>query len=481
MENNKYMKKFLKYATLILLLFVSFSFVFTGCGKDDDNDYEAPSADARVYGNGGLAVRKGEYLYFVNGYRTYTDVTKEEKTLSNADNVVRGAIYRTKLSATGDLTVDENGKIVADSVERVIDKIACFENGGLYIVGNYIYYATPNTQDDRSGNLLNKYVDYCRASLSNPSDREVLYTSDGEVTDGEWHVYGDNGNIYLVVKSAKKVVCIKNSDDAYDMITDFTAVKFWKNEDGHALADHEKYVYYTRAVGDNDSVTSGNVVARVKLGSSTEEVIKRDGTTNTLKDLKNGKIYYTDSDNKLRVATPTFGVVAGIGDKALTQKSYEEMYVVENNEASSTLNRILVVESSDSSKVLSYYDNGSWEKTTVATANMKILEVEGNYVYYYDSDNAAIYRVDIVSKEITKLTNGSNNFNFDVEKKMNFDVDVNYMYFLNGYTVESTTQYYLERVDLTHATPSHTFVGQFVDGEAPVEEDEDTENDDTNN
>ena len=107
------MKKFLRYATLILLLFVSFSFVLTGCGKKKGSDYDAPKADARVYGNGGLAVTKGDYLYFLNGYRTYADVTKEEKKLSNHENVVRGAIYRTKLSATGDLTVDENGKIVA--------------------------------------------------------------------------------------------------------------------------------------------------------------------------------------------------------------------------------------------------------------------------------------------------------------------------------------------------------------------------------
>ena len=207
----------------------------TGCGKKGNDDYDAPKADARVYGNGGLAVTKGDYLYFLNGYRTYADVSKTEKKLSNHENVVRGAIYRTKLSATGDLTVDEDGNIVAGSVERVIDKIACFENGGLYIVGNYIYYATPNTQDDRSGKLLNNYVDYCRANLSDPSDREVLYTSDGEVSEGEWHVYGDAGDIYLVIKSKDKVVCVKNSNDAYNMITNFTDVKFWINEDGHVL------------------------------------------------------------------------------------------------------------------------------------------------------------------------------------------------------------------------------------------------------
>lgn len=470
------MKKFLKYATLILLLFVSFSFVLTGCKKDDGDDYDAPSADARVYGNGGLAVTKGDYLYFLNGYRTYADVTKEEKTLYNHENVVRGAIYRTKLSATGDLTVDEDGNIVSSSVERVIDKIACFENGGLYIVGNYIYYATPNTQDDRSGNLLNNYVDYCRASLSDPSDRDVLYTSDGSVSEGEWHVYGEGSDIFLVIDTGSKVVCVKNGNDAYDMIDSYSSLDFWTNEDGHTLQDYEKYVYYTRALSDDDAVSGGNVLARVRLGSSDEEILSRDGSsTITIKDLKNGKIYYTNSDGKLRVATPTFGVVSGIGNTALTQKSYDNMYIVDNKDATSTLNRVLVYEESkeESGKdTLSYYDNGSWEKTLVISANMNILEVDGNYVYYYDTDESTIYRVDILSKVSTKLINGDNTFSFSADQTMNFDVDVNYMYFLNGYTVDSTTVYYLERVDMAYDAPTHTFIGQFVDGEEPVVEEE---------
>ena len=64
-------------------------------------------------------------------------------------------------------------------------------------------------------------------------------------------------------------------------------------------------------------------------------------------------------------------------------------------------------------------------------------------------------------------------------KFLKFDVDVNYMYFLNGYTIDETTVYYLERVDLTHSEPAYTFVGQFVDGEAP-EVEEDVESDENN-
>lgn len=470
------MKKLLKYTTLILLLFVSFSFVLTGC-KKDNNDPNTPLSTDKVYGNGGLAVTKGEYLYFLNGYRTYADVTKDDKNnLSNHQNVVRGAIYKTKLTATGDLNLDADGNIVEGSCERVVDQIACFENGGLYIVGNYIYYATPNTQDDREANLLNNYVDYCRVNLNNPSDRKVLYTSNGAVSNGEWHVYQMDNDIYLVIKNDAKVVCIKNANTK-DVVTmaDSSNVMFWDNEDGCAVTGHEQYIYYTRDLNDNDPVTSGNVVARVKLGTSDEEVIARDGNTYTIKDLKNGKIYYQDSSNKLRVATPLFSPV--IGDKTLTQKSYDKLYVIDNQDVNSTLNRVLVYETTTVNEAtvatLTYYDNGSWTGVEVYNGEgIEILDVDGNNVYFFR--NSAIYKFDILSRTETKLTNSEDALNFSASQTMCFDVDVNYVYILNGYTVESSSVYYLQRIDMAKTEPVNTFVGAFENGEAPVVE-EDTD------
>ena len=38
------------------------------------NGIELPNTNAGVTGNGGLAVQKGEYLYFVNGYTAVSDM-----------------------------------------------------------------------------------------------------------------------------------------------------------------------------------------------------------------------------------------------------------------------------------------------------------------------------------------------------------------------------------------------------------------------
>ena len=91
--------------------------------------------------------------------------------------------------------------------------------------------------------------------------------------------------------------------------------------------------------------------------------------------------------------------------------------------------------------------------------------------------DSSIYRLDILSGVETKLNNGDeSSLNFSASQKMCFDADVNYAYILNGYNVEGTTVYYLERVDMTTSSPVSVFVGQFEDGEAPVveEDEEDT-------
>lgn len=465
------MKKFIKNITLILLLVLSLSFVFTGCKKNTDNDI--PNSTDRVYGNGGLAVTKGDYLYFLNGYKSYLDVT----TASVNKNVVRGAIYKTKLTSTGaldmDYVLDENGDVKSSSVknvEKVVDRIACFENGGIYIVGNYLYYTTPNTQDNSTGNILNNYVDYCRVSLDNPQKEEVLYTSEGEVTEGDWAVYEMDCGVYLVINTGSKIVCIKNGDkkQTVTMAEDVTSVKFWANEDNHTLNDNEKYIFYTRDVKEDDTVTSGNVLAKVKIGTNNEQIVRADNSTSyTIFDVKNNSIYYTKSSNSnfLWVAKASdFS-----GETKLTYKSYDKKYIVQNDDANSTLNRVIVytASSSDGSDgVLAYFDNGSVEANVVLeNVNITILDVVGNYVYYYDS--STIYRVDILSKVATKLINGENSFNFSATQNMCFDVDGNYLYFLNGYTSGDSTLYYMERIDLGNPN-THTFVGKFADGEAPA-------------
>ena len=85
---------------------------------------------AKVSDNGGMAVKYGNYVYFINGYAG-------ETALNTYGDVVRGAICRT--------TLDKNGEPDYKSVKTIVSKNAFGEDktyGGIYIVNDYIYYNT---------------------------------------------------------------------------------------------------------------------------------------------------------------------------------------------------------------------------------------------------------------------------------------------------------------------------------------------------
>ena len=127
----------------------------------------------------------------------------------------------------------------------------------------------------------------------------------------------------------------------------------------------------------------------------------------------------------------------------------------------------------DSAKMkLSYYDNGSWDGVEFYNGDrFDIIDVDGNYVYYLL--NSSIYRLDILSKQSTLLnSNLENTLSFSNTQAMKFDVDGNYVYILNGYAVDTQTVYYTERIDMNTANPENVFIGQFVAGEQPVEDEE---------
>ena len=57
-----------------------FGVSFAACDKrsEKEKEFKYPSSSAEVIGNGGLAVQKGNYVYFVNGYKSISDVTSKK-------------------------------------------------------------------------------------------------------------------------------------------------------------------------------------------------------------------------------------------------------------------------------------------------------------------------------------------------------------------------------------------------------------------
>lgn len=171
---------------------------FVGCGGDnysykgdDLGTGFVADADAPASSNGGFAVEKGEYVYFINGSESYT-----------AENVygdvVRSALLR--ISKT-DLDAGNYG-----NVKTVVPSMFVAQNfnAGIYIYADryddeYVYYATPTTDKNLDGDVENSYIDFKRAKLDGtegPMKDYFVRLSDNAANYR--FVQVDNGDVYCL-------------------------------------------------------------------------------------------------------------------------------------------------------------------------------------------------------------------------------------------------------------------------------------------
>ena len=149
-------KRFIKIICGAVATVCTFGALFAaGCSKtvrlggiDFTPEFESIKAES----NGGFAVKKDKYVYFINGVQSNT-----------ADNTYgtpeKGAIYR--------ISEDNLNSHNYAAVDCVVPQIAYnFDyNTGLFIYGNYIYFATPSVNKDSEGKVYSDVLELKRAKL----------------------------------------------------------------------------------------------------------------------------------------------------------------------------------------------------------------------------------------------------------------------------------------------------------------------------
>ena len=136
-----------------------------GCGNFYGNgslSTEGVFTEADAESNGGFAVTKGDYLYFINGIEGNTAVNDYGKP-------VKGTICR--------ISKDNLEKRNYASVDVVVPQIAYSSNynAGMFIYGDYIYYGTPSTAKNSEGVVQNSYLDMKSTKLDGTESMKNAY------------------------------------------------------------------------------------------------------------------------------------------------------------------------------------------------------------------------------------------------------------------------------------------------------------------
>ena len=182
------------------------SLALTACGKDYHKSNKLDgyvSTETAAVSNGGFAVEKGEYIYFINGVENYTAGNKY-------GDVVKGALMRAKKAdlASGNYA----------NVDTVVPQLFVSQNfkSGIYIYGDHVYYATPTTDKNADGKIANTYIDFKSAKLDGT-----------EAMKGYYFRLSNNASKYRFVEVDGVVYCMYEEDSAlksYNTKTGVTTV-----------------------------------------------------------------------------------------------------------------------------------------------------------------------------------------------------------------------------------------------------------------
>ncbi len=461
------MKK--KILSVLIICFLAVSMVLTGCGEKVLKDN--PKTGDVSYSNGGMTVTKGDYLYFVNGYVDETSIDQtaiKDKTYAQG-KVTRGAIYRTKLD-NADVVKDKDGFLT--NADLVVSRVVGFDNGGFYILGDTIYYATPYLMYEKDGTALSDRVEFRSINIngSTKTDRQ-LYVTDAQEDELDWTMYSVDGKDYLVLCVNSTIYSIDASNGkVVAKVENTTSHAFYHESEytteGSRTSNKYKYVYYTRSADSSESgAYSGNMLCVVDI---TNGDIKRPTnfsvTDDTIQivDMIENYLYYTKTD-----ATSTsklyFHDVDGLWDNSKNK-----------TDLTNGISYSSYVPTGIGHKVIVTNDNGTWVVTSgatpklVSTNSLEILKINGGYAYYLNSD--VLYRFKISEPSIQEIAVGDDTTNkISVANHLDFDGQRLYVY------TSYDDNYYLNYVEDTENGLVQRFVGVFDDDEKPEEPEQDEE------
>lgn len=369
------MKKFLKSLFAIMICFVSL-LTFAGCNKTTLS--KTTNITEGVVSNGGVSVTYNGYVYFING-------TKTNNADNNKGKLVQGAIYKAKL--------DDKGNIVDNSYERVIDRLVGYKDGQIFIFGDFLYYATPCKDKNKSGEMLNEKTEFRRYDLKKNVD-QFIYVSNQSSDTLTYTYYKDGNNLDLLVyeknNGTLKSIRIGNKMETLFTKENVKSVLFsdnnGENKNENSFADN--YVFYTLSYEENSSIQRGVRVYKVKADGTGEQKIC-EGESVTLLTIKAGRLVYSyDSyiySAKITNGEDTLGFEI---EDVVCYKNYEDIIFLEDED-----NTVLVVDN-DNLCIVSW-KNSTAPKTVITDFangdNVKFIGVEGDYLYYQYSKS--VYKI----------------------------------------------------------------------------------------
>ena len=166
---------------------VAGSVLAAGCGNyysGNKLSTDGVFTEKAAISNGGFAVEKGDWLYFINGSEANTAVNDYGKP-------VKGSVYRISKNNLKERNYS--------NAEPVVPQIAYSSNydTGIFIYGDYIYYGTPSTAKNSEGVVQNSFLEMKSSKLDGTEAMKNYYVQFPS-TSYDYRYVEEGGTVYLL-------------------------------------------------------------------------------------------------------------------------------------------------------------------------------------------------------------------------------------------------------------------------------------------
>lgn len=394
-------KTSVKLVTVLVALLICLAVVFTACnGAKDFKPVELPQK-GEVESNGGIAVKYGEWLYYVNGYESSVDATNTYVDLTDAPRI--GSIVRIKYALIEDLLAlegkDEIAQFVRDNAETVVPNIYYSANttstylNGIYIFGDRIYITTPNDELTPGGNSLTSQSVLMSYNLGGgDAQRHYVFTSNSaqiwlsEVNGKVIATYIMNSELHSLDVSAGTDTLISNEGET---VSSFTIDRAGKN------------IFFLDADGSICKLAVGATEYEVLVENEKPEGHDHSHVKYTIKSVNNGYVYYTVSDSN----DPTVDNV--VLYYANSEKTGEMVLATSNVTPFYGWNDSIVYVKQDSGYYGIYVTNGDGSEIKMVVspqyndASITFDRIEGDVLYYHTS-SSVYFTLDLTTANESK-------------------------------------------------------------------------------
>lgn len=415
-----------KYLSIIAVLMLSVCFIFSGCTPK----LTMPNGD--ISSNGGSVVMVGDYVYYANTFVDHSSLSGDANTEKTTK---QNALYRLKTNEFGYTVKDEDNQI--QNVEKVYSKIAGFNNSNMFVVGDYLYFTSPNVHKEDTGADKFDLTTLFRIKLDGTEFKEILTT---KTSQGKFYLVTEE-NPYLLIFDDNKVSKL----DIGNKITD-PSVLVENALDTVFPKTYGKlsHFFYTTDINkeDKDAGLNGNYLYRYNLSDKTSTSLGKSGSqTIKLVAFENNTLYYTMPDGS--GVSPYYSSTLSGGFGA-NQTRWTVLGEVDGTDSISNfvvINDSCVVYKAESKIFLAQKGDGELANYSVLIdSDVNIETVDGDYVYYSNSDG--LYRISYKDKVVQTVAEQKN------IKTGSCDIAGEFVYFYAKLSSDTTGTSYAFRANI---------------------------------